>query len=794
MMRRSRLWVGAGIFVVLILALGLVFRVPLLDAGLRTALDARGFSGVAMRVEHLGWSRLEIRDLDYSGDFELQARSIRIGYQPLDLLTGRLNTIEVDGVRLRLDLTEGMPSFSGTGGGGAPPLTMLPSVQLTDAHIELLTNAGEIVGPIDARLEPDQDGALRGTLAFQLEGAGGRITGNAEGRLTADRRVIGAFDIKDGEIALPGPAGGFVLRGLSGHGKADWTANGAQEISIALSMPEATLAGVRFGDAKADVSMRGAQPNTAATLFLSAAQVAHGNLSFRDLQIDQGIDIQFKDKEIALTSLDNGIISVTDIRFGKVLTVHDPLLLHLQIKSEPLILVTKPFEPDMTARFDFFAQADPVRMTFKDGTSKGRLLNVSQSDLSVTGSYEPGEALEVETSLDASTIVLPVENFSAHAVHAEATLPPGQNPALRYTIGTLTHDASPPLFAPLSVSGRAELAARTVNFSTEVTGADASVRVKATGKHSLETGQGRANLQLTPLDYRPGGAQPGTLLPSLADLKEVSGHIEAQSALTWTAKGLGGTARVQVSNLSFQTALAQVEGLSLDLDLDQVFPPASPPGQSLRIGRIDPGVPIEDLSLNFQMLPSDTPSLSLDQGAFRLAGGVFRLTQVTLDAARDRQELPFQVQDLDLSEIFALLGVEGLSGTGRLDGPLPVQIVAGRPKFTGGRLAADAPGRLEVRSERVRQALGAAGESAGLLLRALEDFRYQELSLTIDQPSKETAILGLSMLGHNPAVLDGYPFRININLETNPEKLLGALQEAYSVSGRAMRQLWMFGR
>ena len=794
MMRRPRLWFGAGILIILMLALGLVFRAPLLEMGLRAALDARGLSGIAMRVERLDWTQLGIRDGAYSGVVEFQARSILIGYRPLELLSGRLSAIDIAGARLRLDLTEVMPSLGGTGDGGAPPLTALPAVQLTDAHVELLTAAGEIAGPVHGSLESDPDGTLHGALAFQLEGAGGRIAGKAESRFTADRRLVGTIDIEDGDLSLPGPAGGFVLRGLSGHGDADWSGDGKQDLSIALSTAEASLAGADLSGAKADLRLRGTPANMNGALSFSANRVAHGDLSFKDLRFEQELEIEISDQTTSLNARENGVISATDLQYGNTLAVDEPLVLHIQAKASPLAVIMGALGGEMTATFDVLAQVDPNRMILMlDGTGK-KNLDIDLNDISVAGSYASDKGLSFETSLDGSSVALPQDQFSAQGIRAKATFAPDQTPALRYTIGTLTHDAAPPLFAPLSVSGDAVLAGDSVDFSTEIASADGSVRVTAKGKHSLDAGRGQADLRLVPLDYRPDGPQPGTLLPSLADLEDVSGHVEAHSALTWTAKGLDGTAKLQVSDLNFQASLARVQGLSLNLDLDGVHPPASLPGQSLRIARIDPGVPIEDLALGFQVLPGDTPSLMLDQGSFRLAGGGFRLSQVVLDPARDRQDLPFQVQGLDLSEIFALLGVEGLSGTGRLDGTLPVRIADGRPSFTTGRLAARAPGRLKVRSERVRQALGAAGESADLLLRALEDFHYQELSLSVDQPSDEAAILGLSMLGHNPAVLESYPFRININLETNPEKLLGTLQEAYSISGRAMRQLWMFGR
>ena len=81
-----------------------------------------------------------------------------------------------------------------------------------------------------------------------------------------------------------------------------------------------------------------------------------------------------------------------------------------------------------------------------------------------------------------------------------------------------------------------------------------------------------------------------------------------------------------------------------------------------------------------------------------------------------------------------------------------------------------------------------------MLLRALEEFYYEELSLTIDQPAEDLAVIGLSMLGSNPNVREGYPFRFNVNLETDPRKLLKTLEEGFRISNRAIGQMWMFGR
>ena len=166
------------------------------------------------------------------------------------------------------------------------------------------------------------------------------------------------------------------------------------------------------------------------------------------------------------------------------------------------------------------------------------------------------------------------------------------------------------------------------------------------------------------------------------------------------------------------------------------------------------------------------------------------LRDLALDPAAPRLDLPFEVEGLDLAELFRILDIDGLSGTGRLSGRIPVALEGEAVTIAGGRLAAQAPGTLRLESERARQALAGAGESADLMFRALQNFRYDELSLAIDKPATAAARLTLVLLGHNPDVLDGYPFRFNINLEGDTDRLVAALSQAYSLSNRMLRNFW----
>lgn len=69
-----------------------------------------------------------------------------------------------------------------------------------------------------------------------------------------------------------------------------------------------------------------------------------------------------------------------------------------------------------------------------------------------------------------------------------------------------------------------------------------------------------------------------------------------------------------------------------------------------------------------------------------------------------------------------------------------------------------------------------------LLLQALQNFHYSELSLHLDKSVTHDLVVKLSLLGNNPDVKDGRAFRLNINLETDIGKILQTINQGYNLS------------
>lgn len=388
--------------------------------------------------------------------------------------------------------------------------------------------------------------------------------------------------------------------------------------------------------------------------------------------------------------------------------------------------------------------------------------------LKLTGAMSPAARLALDAEDPIGSLV------AAFAVD-------GAPVAIRYA------DDPAPATLPLAVAGTLRIAKRAAQFDGRASGAGGVPAVAIVGRQSLTGAPGAVTLSLAPLHLGANAMQPGTVLPALARLSAKAGVVSGSTSLAWDAAGAHGTARIAFDGVSIEDADSgiQIDGLEGSIDFDSLTPPATPLGQHLRIARLDSGVVLDKISLGFQLLPDRTgqPVVAIESFAAGFAGGTLSARDATVGASGDVR-LTLAVGGVDLGPLLGEVGAEGIGGTGVLDGTIPVQIADGRIAVEHARLATRAPGRLSIRSAAVRDALAGAGKDVALMLSALEDFHYDRLTLTLEKPAGAVARLRIETLGRNPAVEAGRPFAINLNLETDLDRIAAGLADALRLPGR----------
>lgn len=316
---------------------------------------------------------------------------------------------------------------------------------------------------------------------------------------------------------------------------------------------------------------------------------------------------------------------------------------------------------------------------------------------------------------------------------------------------------------------------------------DAALQLKLQLQHSQAKGL-NLHAQLAELFLRSGNPLQGSFSawPALLDLN--NGRLNADATLnlasdqqqptvsvTLTGKGLGGIYdRTALEGLDSQMAL-RLDPRRLELNVSE-----------LRLEQANPGIPLGPLQLkgryNADLHAPDKGQLQLEHAQTALMGGRLRLTAGRWDLAAESLQFPIEVQGLELEQLFILYPTEGLSGTGTLDGNLPLQISSQGVTITQGQLSARAPGgQLQFHSERIR-ALGRSNPAMQLVTQSLEDFRFTTLSSQVDYNQQGKLALAMRLEGQNPAIEQGRPIHFNINLEEDIPTLLASLQLTDKVS------------
>jgi hypothetical protein len=390
----------------------------------------------------------------------------------------------------------------------------------------------------------------------------------------------------------------------------------------------------------------------------------------------------------------------------------------------------------------------------------------------------------------------------------------GLDIALRQTPGGLTgnlsgqvsaQDIGKPLLLPTPLDSTLSIKQQTVSFDAKATLPGANTAT-AKGRHNLSTGRGSAVLAVPAFQMTPGGGEFRALAPSISGsasgsgstsasgIDIQSGTVSADARLVWDKKGIDATGTVAIENINFAdpSSGTSVEGLTADIRLDQIIPPRTPSGQTIRIKRIGAGVSLNDLLLRFALIEGTTaaiPAVQIDTFRTAFAGGILSIAPTVLDSEAGASQSTIKVERVDLAALLSAVGLENISGTGRLSGVIPVSTAGAAVGITGGRLATSEPGVLRIRSEAAKKALAQGGKEVTLMLSALEDFRYETLTLEIE---KETAGEGRVILrtrGQNPAVRDGQPFVINLTLSGNVDGLAAVLAQALELPGGIVRTM-----
>ena len=163
-----------ALFLGLAFAALFVFRTAVVELAVAGRLSAQGIVVGAIDVTEIGLGEMRIEGLRLGTRDELAARELRIAYELGDLVQGRVETVAIEGLVLKLDLTGAAAPLGSLqalleGEGGAAP-GALPAFVVTDGRIEPHEVAGVRLMSLGFLVERDAPAIWRGPIIMKVVG------------------------------------------------------------------------------------------------------------------------------------------------------------------------------------------------------------------------------------------------------------------------------------------------------------------------------------------------------------------------------------------------------------------------------------------------------------------------------------------------------------------------------------------------------------------------------------------------------------------------------------------------
>ena len=799
--RRWR-WIGgvAGVAVILVaaaLAGAVLFREDVAHAVLQDRLRGMGIADARFRVERITARSIAIAG--FSSGEALSFDRLTVGFSVGEVVRGRVARIELTG--LRADLTQPGPwaRLRGNGddsGGPGIDLGALPTIDIRQARLRFAIPTGVMTVTAGAALRRGTDGEL----AFQAEasaagppgdldvafdgtirvGARGDTTASGRLRVTSASLAAGPAAFKSLKVELP------MSVAMTAAGVTATLQKGARFETRRLELETGVSAGPISGSLTGRLSTApspGGGFGATAEILIDARKIRADILAADRLTASLPMRIHAGRENVTIVFAREGRLALDGVR---------------PASNAP---ATK-FSTTIAGRIGLSWSADDSGASA--GIAVDHDLSIAPAPITIPGPTEIRATLgRIKTSgvlaadgAYAGRVVIDTLGFARGKRAMAATgiairLTTGAGlaaPVARITVEALSDVSPAPVSGSYAVAATVRQTGDRVAYRADIGGLGMRRLAVVAGSHDFAQRAGHAELSIPDIALGPAGVQPDAVIPALSAVRNVAGRIGGEARLAWRKERVTGRAKLRLDGIGGETDDGSVEGISGTIVFDRLFPPSTAPGQLLRIRKIDAGVVLTDTSIRFALKPSGV--LRIERADAALAGGKVIVVAPAIDPVAEKARATVTLQGVRLEKILGLVDLGDVHATGRIHGTVPIRIAGAKIAIDGGALAARGGGVLRFKSEQAKQVLKTGGRQVVLMLEALEDFSYERLRVDIDKSPAGDAKVMLRTLGHNPAVLGGRKFQINVTLETNLDRLLDAAMQWYRLSGKAMRDIF----
>ncbi len=644
-----------------------------------------------------------------------------------------------------------------SGLGGALALSGRLDARVADGWLELVPADGLRVSADGAILDGFFGAAPAILLSSGAEGGGAGFAIALNGEAV---RLRGDIEITSVGEALPG-----ALLSLVGDAVMDPRTGALERYAITkvhASIPQVDVDGLRLE--VRDLTLSGAGTADGARLDFTLDAAADGEPApgarLRDATLTLAGTVVREGSRLTVRADEGGRLAVTRLEMSGAGTTGSIDIAHLP-GEEPLFAGVLGGSEGATGKLALGLALREASLSIESGEGAPLAATAEMPELRLSLTL-PERALEVAVANGG--LRLPGEGIVLGGLSGDLNATLGTDAAIEATIhgARLSHAADPAYFAPLDITGTASGPPDALAFELHATGLSGVPDARFAG--ALDgAGGGHAEIEADTIVFEPDGRQPRQLFPVFGHtLGKVGGVLDVSGTIDWGEGSPPAAIDLLLEDISFVIPTGKVERLNGVVRLDRLMPPSTPPGQQLAAALVDIGLPLTNGVVNLQWQPDG--QVHIEEGTWSLAEGTLRIADVTLDPLDPHATFDIGVEGLDISAIANFATIEGLNGSGLLDGTIPVVLDDTGIIVRDGRLEARGPGTIRYKPKELPAMLRDGGEGVSVVFTIIENFNFEQLVLELEGRPEEDMTIVSRIVGGNPDYLDGYAVDLNLTL------------------------------
>ncbi|WP_198045968.1 intermembrane phospholipid transport protein YdbH family protein [Novosphingobium aquimarinum] len=215
--------------------------------------------------------------------------------------------------------------------------------------------------------------------------------------------------------------------------------------------------------------------------------------------------------------------------------------------------------------------------------------------------------------------------------------------------------------------------------------------VRAVIRHNLATGRGQADLDVPSIVF-DAALQPDTLTTlALGVIANAQGAVRGSGRIDWSPQAVTSRGQFTTDRLDFAAAFGPVTGMQGTVEFSDLLGLVTPPGQTLRIAAINPGIEVNDGILKFGLRPGYV--IAVEGADWPFFGGSLHLEPVTMTMGKEElRRYTLVIRGLEAERFLARMELANLSATGTFDGEMPLLFDKNGGRIEGGLLESRPPG------------------------------------------------------------------------------------------------------